>query len=238
MQLSAEQLEATSPRPRAGGVRDPRDEPMLAARSRRRDARAAAAALTERQVLEPGRGLRWSEFAHATQGNCRVRGERGPRARLHSGSRARRAAKAIAAYCAQPAAEHCFLLVSVQAWTQRERARPGSEALGRRGVRRNLAGSSAPGAGVASREARTPAPKRVRPRCSSSSPTASRGNLLAAAHPGGEEASLVAGEGALTRGVQEAVSTSRDTTQNDSGRGAASGRPRAPTARQRRAWRA
>jgi DNA polymerase-3 subunit delta len=215
MQLRAEQLEGHLAKTLAPAYAIHGDEPLLALEAA--DALRAAArsrGFTERQVFEPGRGFDWSEFAHATQSLSLFAEKKVLELRLPSGKPGTQGGEAIAAYCAQPAAD-LLLLVSVPRLDRATQNSAWFGALGRAGVVLDI---------WPVERARLPAwiAARLDRQRQSASPEvleflADRveGNLLAA-HQEVRKLSLVAGEGALTlEAVQEAVSNVARYDPND-----------------------
>jgi DNA polymerase-3 subunit delta len=215
MQLRAEQLEGHLAKTLAPAYAIHGDEPLLALEAA--DALRAAArsrGFTERQVFEPGRGFDWSEFAHATQSLSLFAEKKVLELRLPSGKPGTQGGEAIAAYCAQPAAD-LLLLVSVPRLDRATQNSAWFGALGRAGVVLDI---------WPVERARLPAwiAARLARQRQSASPEvleflADRveGNLLAA-HQEVRKLSLVAGEGALTlEAVQEAVSNVARYDPND-----------------------
>ena len=215
MQLRAEQLEGHLAKALAPAYAIHGDEPLLALEAA--DALRAAArsrGFTERQVFEPGRGFDWSEFAHATQSLSLFAEKKVLELRLPSGKPGTQGGEAIAAYCAQPAAD-LLLLVSVPRLDRATQNSAWFGALGRAGVVLDI---------WPVERARLPAwiAARLARQRQSASPEvleflADRveGNLLAA-HQEVKKLSLVAGEGALTlEAVQEAVSNVARYDPND-----------------------
>ena len=111
MQLRAEQLDGHLGKSLAPVYTVHGDEPLLALEAA--DAVRAAArqrGFAERQVLEPGRGFDWSEFAHATQSMSLFAEKKIVELRLSSGKPGTAGAEAIAAYCAAPSPDLLLLV--------------------------------------------------------------------------------------------------------------------------------
>jgi DNA polymerase III subunit delta len=206
VQLRAEQLEGHLAKTLAGVYAIHGDEPLIALEAA--DAVRGAArkrGFAERQVLEPGRGFDWSEFAHATQSLSLFAEKKIIELRMPSGKPGTQGGEALAGYCDRPAAD-LVLLVSLP---RLDRATQGSAwfgALARAGVvvevwpveRARLS------AWIAERLARQrqSAPRDVLEFLADRV----EGNLLAA-HQEVRKLALAAPEGALTlEAVQEAVS--------------------------------
>src|SRR5918912_4488780 len=87
------------------------DEPLLAMEAA--DAvRAAArrAGYSEREVLEPGRGFDWSEFAHAMGSLSLFATKKIVELRLPTGKPGTQGAAAIAQYCERPSPDELLLV--------------------------------------------------------------------------------------------------------------------------------
>jgi DNA polymerase III subunit delta len=204
--LRAEQLSGHLAKTLGGIYAIHGDEPLLALEAA--DAVRAAArkrGFAERQVLEPGRGFDWSEFAHATQSLSLFAEKKVLELRLPTGKPGTQGAEAIAAYCERPA-EDLLLLVSLP---RLDRAAQGSawfSALTRAGVLVDVWPIE-----------RTRLPAWIAERLARQKQSAGRevleflagrveGNLLAA-HQEVQKLALAAGEGELSlETVQEAVS--------------------------------
>jgi len=134
VQLRAEQLEGHLAKSLAPVYAVHGDEPLLALEAA--DAVRAAArkrGFTERQVLEPGRGFDWSEFAHAVHSLSLFAEKKLVELRLPSGKPGASGGEALAAYCAQPAAD-LVLLVSLPRLDRATQASAWFTALAQGGV--------------------------------------------------------------------------------------------------------
>jgi DNA polymerase III subunit delta len=206
MQLRAEQLEGHLAKTLSGVYAIHGDEPLLALEAA--DAVRGAArkrGFAERQVLEPGRGFDWSEFAHATQSLSLFAEKKVIELRLPTGKPGTQGSEALAAYCERPA-DDLLLLISVP---RLDRATQGSAwfgALGRAGVVVEVWPVERPrlSAWIAERLARQK--QSAPPEVLEFLADRVEGNLLAA-HQEVRKLSLAAPEGRLTLElVQDAVS--------------------------------
>jgi DNA polymerase III subunit delta len=110
------------------------DEPLLAMESA--DAvRAAArrAGYSEREVLEPGRGYDWSEFAHAMGSLSLFAAKKLVELRLANGKPGTQGAAAISAYCERPNPDQ-LLLVTLPRLDRSAQGSPWFNALARLGA--------------------------------------------------------------------------------------------------------
>ena len=206
MQIRAEQLEGQIAKSFAAVYAVHGDEPLLALEAA--DAVRTAArkrGFSERQVFESGRGFDWSEFAHATQSLSLFAEKKVLELRLPSGKPGAQGGEALAAYCAQPAAD-LLLLVSLPRLDRATQGAAWFGALAGAGIVVDIwpVERSRLPAWIAQRLARQrqSAPQEVLQFLADRV----EGNLLAA-HQEVTKLALVAGEGALTlETVQEAVS--------------------------------
>ncbi len=206
MQLRAEQLEAHLAKTLSGVYAIHGDEPLLALEAA--DAVRGAArkrGFAERQVLEPGRGFDWSEFAHATQSLSLFAEKKVIELRLATGKPGTQGGEAIAAYCERPA-EDLLLLIAVPRLDRATQNSAWFGALGRAGVVVEVWPVERPrlSAWIAERLARQK--QSAPPEVLEFLADRVEGNLLAA-HQEVRKLSLAAPEGRLTLElVQEAVS--------------------------------
>src|SRR2546428_1283937 len=111
MQLHASELDAQLRKSLLPAYAIHGDEPLLAMEAA--DAVRAAArrgGFTEREVLEPGRGLDWSEFTHATGSLSLFATKKIVELRLPTGKPGPQGGAAIAAYCERPSEDQLLLV--------------------------------------------------------------------------------------------------------------------------------